>query len=305
MAEDPYTILGVPREAKPEAIKAAYRKLARRHHPDLNPGKPEAEARFKTVSAAHDILSDPEKRGRFDRGEIDATGQERPQAPPGGYRRHAEQSEGRKYGGRYEQRPEAEVFDDLFADLFEQRRRAESAPRRGRDETYRLAVPFLHAVHGATETLTLPDGRSLSVKIPPGVESGQILRLRGQGGRGQPIGDALIELDVVASKVFRREGMDLHLDLPVSVPEAVLGGPVIVPTPGGPLRVTLPAASDAGRQIRLRGKGIAAHGNRAAGDLFLTLRILIGTPDVALEEFLRSWVPEHPQDPRAGLEGWE
>jgi DnaJ-class molecular chaperone len=144
------------------------------------------------------------------------------------------------------------------------------------------------------------------VKIPPGVETGQVLRLRGQGGPGRhggPAGDALIELDVAAHPLFRREGFDLHLELPVTVREAVLGGPVIVPTPGGPLRVTLPAGSDAGRQIRLRGKGIAAHGDRAAGDLFLTLRIVIGKPDAALEAFLRDWTPEHPEDPRAGMEG--
>lgn len=304
MAEDPYKTLGVARDATPEAIKAAYRKLARKHHPDLNPGNPEAEARFKAVSAANDLLSDPEKRARFDRGEIDADGQE--QRPTGGYRQQAEQPHGAKYGARGGPRPEAEIFEDLFADLFEQRRRAESAPRRGSDESYRLAVPFRHAVEGATETLTLPDGRNLSVKIPPGVETGQVLRLRGQGGPGRnggPAGDALIELDVAAHPLFRREGFDLHLELPVTVREAVLGGPVLVPTPGGPLRVTLPAGSDAGRQVRLRGKGIAAHGDRPAGDLLLTLRIVIGKPDAALEAFLRDWTAEHPEDPRAGMEG--
>jgi DnaJ-class molecular chaperone len=303
MAEDPYKTLGVARDASPEAIKAAYRKLARQHHPDLNPGKPEAEARFKAISAANDLLSDPEKRARFDRGEIDAEGQE--QRPQGSYRQYAEQPTGEKYGARYGQRPEAEVFEDLFADIFEQRRRAETGPRRGHDESYRLAVPFLHAVQGATETLTLPDGRSLSVKIPPGVETGQVLRLRGQGGPGRnggPSGDALIELEVAEDRLYRREGFDLHMELPVTVKEAVLGGPVVVPTPGGPLRVTLPEGSDAGRQIRLRGRGVAAHGGREAGDLFLTLRIVIGPTDEALKSFLRGWTPEHPEDPRAGLE---
>ena len=303
MAEDPYKTLGIARDASPEAIRAAYRKLARKHHPDLNPGKPEAEARFKAVSAANDMLGDPDKRARFDRGEIDAEGQE--QRSAGGYRHYAEQAPGERYGARPGQRPEAEVFDDLFADIFEQRRRAENGPRRGQNETYRLAVPFLHAVQGATETLTLPDGRSLSVKIPPGVETGKVLRLRGQGGTGRmggPAGDALIELDVAADPRFRREGFDLHLELPVTLREAVLGGPVLVPTPGGPLRVTLPEGSDAGRQIRLRGKGMAAHGDRDAGDLFLTPRIVLGPADVALKEFLRGWTPENLQDPRAGME---
>ena len=299
MADDPYKLLGLKRDADSEAIKKAYRKLARQHHPDLNPGTPEAEAKFKAVSAAHDLLSDPDKRARFDRGEIDGDGQE--QRPAGSYRQHAEQPQGARYG----QRPEAEVFDDLFADIFEQRRRAESGPRRGPDESYRLNVPFLHAAQGATETLTLPDGRTLSVKIPPGVVSGQVLRLRGQGGAGRnggPAGDALIELIVAEDKLFRREGHDLHLELPVTLKEAVLGGPVLVPTPSGALRVTLPAGSDTGRQIRLRGKGIAAHGERAAGDLFLTLRVVVGKPDAALEEFLRDWTPEHDEDPRLGME---
>lgn len=301
MAQDPYKTLGVARDAPPEAIKAAYRKLARQHHPDLNPGKPEAEARFKAVAAAHDLLSDPEQRARFDRGEIDAEGQE--QRPTGAYRQHAEAAAGAKYGPG--QRPQAEVFEDIFADLFEQRRRAETGPRRGADESYRLAVPFRHAVQGATETLTLPDGRSLSVKIPPGVETGQVLRLRGQGGPGRqggPAGDALIALEVAADPLFRREGFDVHLELPVTLREAVLGGPVLVPTPAGQLRVTLPEGSDTGRQIRLRGKGIAAHGGREAGDLLLTLRVVIGPADAALKAFLRDWTPEQPEDPRAGME---
>ncbi|WP_291296896.1 J domain-containing protein [Elioraea sp.] len=301
MAEDPYKLLGVPPDATPEAIKAAYRKLARKHHPDLNPGKPEAEDRFKAISAANELLSDPERRARFDRGEIDAGGQE---TPPSGasYRRYADEQAGARYG----QRPDAETFEDLFADIFEARRRAETAPRRGADDFYRLGVPFLHAVQGATEPLTLPDGRVLKVNIPPGIVTGQVLRLRGQGGpgiRGGQAGDALIEVDVAEPKRWRREGWDLHMDLPVSLQEAVLGGAVLVPTPSGRLRVTLPAGSDTGRRIRLRGKGVAAHGARAAGDLFLTLRVVIGPSDAALDEFLRGWMPEHPSDPRAGLEG--
>ena len=299
MAADPYETLGVPRDATPEAIKQAYRKLARQHLPDLNPGKPAAEERFKAVAAAHDLLSDPDKRARFDRGEIDAAGQE--QRPAGAYRRQAEDTEGERYAGR----ADGTANDDIFAEFFEARRRAQAAPHRGEDESYRLAVPFLSAVAGATEILTLPDGRTLSVRIPPGVETGQVLRLRGQGGagwNGGPAGDALIELSVQDHPVYRRDGPDLRMDLPVTLKEAVLGGAVEVPTPFGALRVTLPPHSDTGRQIRLRGKGVAAHGSRTAGDLFLTLRVMIGTPDAALEAFLRDWVPEHPADPRAGLE---
>jgi len=297
MADDPYQVLGVAQGATPDAIKKAYRKLARAHHPDLNPGKPAAEARFKAVSAAHEILSDPDKRARFDRGEIDGAGQE--QAPAGGYRRQAEEAAGARYGTA----PPEGMFDDLLAEMFARQR--PDGPRAGRDESYLLKVPFASAVMGATEELTLPDGRVLRVQIPPGVETGQVLRLRGQGGAGRqggPAGDALIELDVAPHPLFRREGFDLRLDLPVTLREAVLGGAVEVPTPSGTLRVTLPAGSDTGRQIRLRGKGVAGHGARAAGDLLLALRVVIGPPDAALEAFLRDWVPEHPQDPRAGLE---
>ncbi|MGG5890440.1 DnaJ C-terminal domain-containing protein [Falsiroseomonas sp. HC035] len=299
MAEDPYKVLGVPRDATQEAIKRAYRKLARQNHPDLNPGKPEAEARFKAASAANAILSDPETRERFDRGEIDAEGQEA--APAGGWRRHADAAQ----GNRYEPFTEAGVFEDLFADMFAARQAAESAPRPGRDESYRLRVPFLSAVLGATEELVLPDGRRLSVRIPPGVTTGQSLRLRGQGGPGRnggPAGNAVIELEVEDHPFLRREGRDLHMDLPVTLREAVLGGAVTVPAPGGALRVTLPPASDTGRQIRLRGKGIPAHAGKPAGDLLLTLSVVVGRPDAALEAFLRDWQPEHQEDPRRGME---
>lgn len=296
MAEDPYQTLGLARDATPEAIKAAYRKLARQHHPDLNPGKPEAEARFKAVSGAHDLLADPERRARFDRGEIDAEGQEqRPAAGyGGGYRQHADAAQGERYA-------DAGGFEDVFAEMFGAR--AAAGPRRGRDASYRLNVPFAAAVLGATERLTLPDGQVLDVRIPPGVVTGQVLRLRGQGGPGRnggPAGDALIELGVADHPLFRRDGMDLRLDLPVTLQEAVLGAAVEVPTPAGTLRVTLPPGSDTGRQIRLRGKGVAALGSRPAGDLFLTLRVVIGPPDAALEAFLRGWQPAQPFDPRAG-----
>ncbi len=299
MAVDPYATLGLKRDASPEAIKAAYRKLARKHHPDLNPGKPEAEAKFKAVSTAHDLLADTEKRARFDRGEIDAEGQE--QRPAGNYRRHAEAAQ----GARYNPRGGDEAFDDLFADMFEARRRAEAAPRPGRDEPYRLDVSLLDAILGATQPMTLPDGRKLSVKIPPGITSGQILRLRGQGGAGRnggPAGDALIAIEVRDHPLLRREGRNILMDLPVSLREAVLGLAVEVPTPGGTLRVTLPGHSDTGRQIRLRGKGVAAHGAEPAGDLLLTLKVMLGRPDAALDAFLAGWTPEAEEDPRAGLD---
>lgn len=300
MAEDPYTVLGVARDATPEAIKAAYRKLARTHHPDLNPGKPEAETRFKQVSAAYDLLSDAEKRRRFDAGEIDAEGQE--QAPAGGWRHYAEQPDGARYTGPVDEG----IFEDLFEQMYGARQQRPRGPRPGRDVHYSLTVPFRSAVNGATERLTLADGQVVDVKIPAGLVTGQVIRLRGQGGKGRqggPAGDALIEVAVADDPVWRREGNDLRAEVPVSLKEAVLGGPIEVPLPSGPVRVTVPAGSDTGRQMRLRGKGVAAQGDRPAGDAYLTLRVAIGPQDQALADFLKGWTAPVGPDPRAGMEG--
>ncbi len=251
MAEDPYKVLGVARDATPDQIRRAYRRLAKQLHPDLNPGDKAAEERFKAVSAANEILSDPERRGRYDRGEIDASGNERaarPRPPPG-WRGFAEGAEGARYahatteGGAF-----TEDLNDLFGQFFRARGGAAGAGgaevrMRGRDELYGLEVAFLDAVQGATRRLTLPDGRTLDVRIPPGSEDGQTLRLRGQGGpgfNGGPAGDALIEIHVAPHPNFRRDGNDIRLDLPVTLSEAVLGGKVPVPTPGGTVNLTVP-----------------------------------------------------------------
>lgn len=310
MAEDPYTTLGVARDATADDIRRAYRRLAKQHHPDLNPGNTVAEERFKAVSVANELLSDPEKRAKFDRGEIDASGQEMP--PRQTYRSYADGAEGNRYsysGASPEDWPggTGPDVDDIFGDLFGARQAGGGTrPRRGRDDRYALTVGFLEAVNGAARRLTLPDGRTLDVKVPVGVEEGQTLRLRGQGSAGRngaPAGDALIEVHVEDHPFFRRDGQHIRFDLPVTVPEAVLGGPAQVPTPGGRLKLTIPPHSDTGRELRLRGRGVPAHGGQAAGDLFVTLRVVIGRPDAALEEFLRGWQPEHPADPRRGMEG--
>jgi DnaJ-class molecular chaperone len=302
--DDPYQTLGVARDASQAEIRAAYRKLAKRHHPDLNPGDKAAEARFKAVSAANELLSDPDKRARFDRGEIDAAGQEAPPHPS--WREHAEAASGRRYGAHG---PQAETWSeedlaDLFGASFAERGRG-TGPRRGHDERYVLAAAFLDAVNGATRRLTLPDGRTLDVKIPTGTEDGQVLRLRGQGAPGRnggPAGDALIEIRVLPHPHFTRDGQDIRLDLPVRLSEAVLGGPIEIPTPGGVVRMRVPPHSDTGTELRLRGRGVPAHGGHPAGDLRARLRVVIGRPDAALEAFLRDWKPEHDADPRAGME---
>lgn len=220
--DDPYTTLGVARDASPERIQRAYRKLAKAHHPDLNPGNKQAEERFKTVSAANELLSDPDKRDRFDRGEIDAGGQERPAQPS--CRDYADGPAGRRYGPAG-QEPGHGGFDDLFGSMFNRRREGGPAMR-GQDERYAVYASFLEAVAGATRRLTLPDGRTLDVKLPPGSLDGQVLRLRGQGSggwNGGPAGDALIELSVAPHPVFTRDGRDVRLVLPVGLRDAVLG----------------------------------------------------------------------------------
>jgi DnaJ-class molecular chaperone len=303
MADDPYTTLGVARDASADDIRSAYRKLAKQHHPDLNPGNKASEERFKSISAANELLSDPEKRGKFDRGEIDASGQERPEQRS--YRSYADGAQGDRYGraGPQQEPWQAEDLDDIFGDLFGARQAGGTAPRRGRDAHYTLTIGFLDAVNGAAKRLTLPDGKTLDVKVPVGVEEAQTLRLRGQGGAGRnggPAGDALIEIHIEDHSFFRRVGQDIRLDLPVTVTEAVLGGPVMVPTPGGRLKVTIPAHSDSGRELRLRGRGVPAHGGQAAGDQYVTLRVVIGPTDEKLETFLRDWKQDF--DPRSSME---
>src|SRR5579872_5453312 len=204
MAEDPYRTLGVNREASADEIRRAYRKLAKKNHPDLNPGNKAAEDRFKAIASAYDLLSDPEKRARFDRGEIDASGQERPEQQF--YRNYAEGAQGRRYRGAGPGEAEAgagfpDDLGDILGEFFRARGGREGEPirMRGRDQAYQLTVDFLDAVNGATRRLTMPDGKELDVAIPPGIEDGQTLRLRGKGGAGVgggPPGDALIELSI-------------------------------------------------------------------------------------------------------------
>jgi DnaJ-class molecular chaperone len=304
--EDPYKTLGVSRDASQEDIRRAYHALAKQHHPDLNPGNAKAEERFKAVSAAYDLLSDPEKRGQFDRGEIDAAGHER--APEPSYRHYAESEAGRRYDRAGPQTGgwSAEDLDAMFGSIFSADDRPGGKARmRGRDEYYSLTTDFLDAVNGATRRLTLPDGHTLDVKIPPGTSDGQILRLRGRGRKGAngtPDGDALIEIHVTPHRYFERDGQNIRLELPVTLSEAVLGGPVEVPTPGGSVRMRIPPRSDSGTELRLRGRGVPAHAGKPAGDMYATLRVVLGTPDAALEEFLRTWKPEHPADPRRAME---
>ncbi len=305
MAEDPYRTLGVARDASQSDIRDAYRKRAKQLHPDLNPGDATAVERFQALTAANEILSDPEKRARFDRGEIDASGQETPTHPT--YRDYADGDPGRRYGGGRPEEWNAADFDDLFGTVFEQARTSGGGrPSRGRDEHYTLPVAFLDAVNGATRRLTLPDGKVLEVKIPAGSVAGRTLRLRGQAGPGRnggPAGDALIEIQVEPHPFFVRDAQDIRLVLPVTLSEAVLGGPIEVPTPRGIVRMKVPPHSDSGTELRLRGRGVPSAGGSPAGDLRATLRIVLGaTPDPALDAFLTDWKPAHADNPRRAME---
>jgi len=305
MAEDPYKTLGVSRDASQDDIRRAYHKAAKKHHPDLNPGNTKAEERFKAASAANALLSDPDKRGQFDRGEIDAAGTEQARHPS--YRDYADGEAGRRYGqsGPQPSGWSAEDLGSIFGSMFNGGGRPGKSNMRGSDDRYSFTTDFLDAVNGATRRLTLPDGRTLDVKIPAGTSDGQVLRLRGQGGaagKGGVDGDALVEIHVRPHPYFKRDGQHIRLELPVSLSEAVLGGSIEVPTPGGSVRMQIPAGSDSGTKLRLRGRGVPMHGGHPAGDLYASLRVVLGKPDAALEAFLRDWKPEHPHDPRREME---
>jgi DnaJ-class molecular chaperone len=305
---DPYEILGVPRAASADDIRKAYRGLAKRWHPDTNPDKSEAESRFKAISAAYALLSDPEQRARFDRGEIDASGAERAPPPPpggggGGWRDWADAPGGARYrssGGGFEGQFDESDLEDFLSRAFGGAGARARGPARGADLRFSLAVPFLDAARGASHQVTLPDGRTLRVEIPKGAETGTVLRLSGQGlpgrGEGAPPGDALVVLEIQPHRVFRREGDDILLDLPVTLKEALLGARVEVPTVDGPVTLTVPPRSGEGTRLRLRGRGING------GHQYVVLKpVLPSAPEPELEEFLRNWTPRDRSDPRAGV----
>ena len=286
MPADPYAVLGVKKDASPSDIQKAYRRLAKKLHPDLNPGDKKAEEQFKEVSAAYDLLGDPTKRARFDRGEIDASGAERPTRQF--YREFAEGA------SPYSSDAGSADFagaEDVLSHIFGGAGRAETRMR-GADARYRLDLDFLDAVNGGERQIALPDGSSLEVKIPAGVGDGQILRLRGKGRPGvggAPPGDALIEIAVRPHRIFTRKGDDIHLDLPISLSEAVLGAKVRAPTPSGAVTMTVPKWANTGTVLRLKGKGVH-RADGGEGDEFVTLKVVLPEkPDSELEKFVAHW----------------
>jgi DnaJ-class molecular chaperone len=277
-------------------IKKAYLRLAKKHHPDLNPGDKHAEEQFKEISAANDLLSDPEKRRRFDAGEIDATGAERAQQK---YYRDFAESAGHPYESASGYADFAEAGDVLSQLL---RRKAQEARRaRGADLHYHLAIDFLDSINGVTQTITLPHGGTLEVAIPPGIEEGRVLRLRGEGapspGEGKP-GDALVEISINPHRFFTRKGDDIYANLPITLKEAALGAEVEAPTPAGKVLLKLPKGSNTGTTLRLKGKGVAKPGG-GSGDELVRLIVMMPTePEPELETFLSHWTPKSSYDPR-------
>jgi DnaJ-class molecular chaperone len=298
---DPYELLGVARSASQNDIQKAYRRLAKKLHPDLNPGDKEAQGKFQDVSAAYDILGDEEKRARFDRGEIDASGVEQPQRRY--YRDFADSGAASdSYGGTSGFADFGDA-DDLLSSLFSRGGRR-GFRMRGNDRRYRLEVDFLDAVNGATRRITLPDGNSLDVVIPPGTRDHQIMRLREKGEpstSGGGAGDALIEITVRPHPFFKRNGNDIRVDLPITLTEAVLGGKILVPTPSGTVTVMVPRGSNTGKVLRLKGRGAPAGANQR-GDEYLTLQIMLPERrDPDIEAFVANWPAGKTYSPRRGM----
>lgn len=309
MLNDPYETLGLTKAATADDIKKAYRKLARTSHPDLNPDDAGSEARFKAIAAAYEVLKDPETRARFDAGEIDGLGAERPKrqyyrdfahAPDNAYQ------QGHGFGANADPA-------DIFAEILRKQARPRGANNFGEhdfsaagpDMRFTLEVPFLEAVQGSETRITLPDGQSLAVKIPRGTEDGQTLRLRGKGAPGfggGPPGDAMITVLVRLHPVFRRDGDDILLTLPITLDEAVLGGKVTTPTIDGPVGLTVPPGASTGRILRLRGRGVARAGRKTKGDQKVELKVVVPPdPDEGLRDFLEEWRKSHAFDPRVDL----
>ncbi len=317
--DDPYRVLGVSRDADQAAIRRAYRTLAKTYHPDMNPGDTKAEDMFKKISRAYDILGDEDKRARFDRGEIGPDGAERAgfgAHGPGGAGFEGFQAGGdgpftfrwsrSTHGANGASSSHADGafsdsgFADLFSDLFAHAgagprgggfQGTADRPRKGADSRRRLTVSFEEAAVGAKKTLRLDDGATVAVRVPAGIEDGHVLRLKGKGRPAPPggrRGDALVEVTVAPHARFRRDGLDVHVEVPVSLVEAVLGGKVTVPTPSGPVSMAVPANTSSGRRLRLKGRGI--HKGSHKGDLLARVMIVLpDPPDAALEAFVRDW----------------
>jgi len=299
--KDPYETLDLKRTASEKEIKSAFKKLARKFHPDLHPGDKEAESNFKDISAAHDLLKDKEMRARFDAGEIDASGAERPRehfyrdfADGAAYASHATQD------GFASNEDLEEFLARAFGSGGQHSQRTFRA--RGQDVSYVLPVSFLDVAKGTTTTISLPDAKTLQVTIPEGAKDRQILRLKGQGMPGYgggPPGDAYVELRVAPHPFFHRKDDNLHVEIPVTLKEAVLGARIEVPTIDGKVTVTVPKGSNTGTTLRLRDRGIRTAKSGKRGHQLVTLKVVLPqAEEPELVAFLDAWQPKIQQDPR-------
>jgi DnaJ-class molecular chaperone len=319
---DPYEVLGVPRGASAAAIKSAYRKLAKKHHPDANKNDPKSAARFSELNSANEIIGDEEKRKAFDRGEIDAEGKPRFQGFPGGDPRARAGSP----GGGFESHTfrtggaggfsGSGGFEDILNSMFggAGARGARSGGSRtfefdpgaialDLDLSVAMTVSLEEAVKGGEKRIRLPTGKELNVKIPAGVTAGQQIRLKGQGetAPGHPPGDLLITVSIAPHAFFKVDGSDLRVDLPITLYEAVLGGKVRVPTLGSAVELSIPKNTSSGRIFRLKGKGLPKAAG-VTGDLFVTTRIVLPDGnDAELEALMQKWRDGHPYNPRSDL----
>ena len=295
---DLYQRLGIKRGASEAEVKKAYRSLAKQLHPDRNQDNPKAAERFNQITQAYDILSDKDKRARYDRGELDEEGN--PKSPfgsgyGGGFGGGSSPGAGQRGGqpGGFEGFEGAATADlsDLFEGLFSGSRggRRTRAPQKGADVAYRLKVPFLDAATLKAQRVTLAAGKTIDVKLPNGVEEGSKIRLAGQGQPGPGgKGDAIIAIEIAGHPYFTRDGKDIRLSLPISLTEAVLGGKIKAPTPEGPVMLTVPKGASSGKVLRLKGRGFTDKAGKR-GDLLVSLAIDIPTGDAALETFIEGW----------------
>ncbi len=321
---DPYEVLGVQRGASAAAIKSAYRKLAKKHHPDANKNDPKAAARFSEINSANEILGDEDKRKQFDRGEIDAEGKPRFQGFPGGGDPRGRAGPGGfetysfRTGGGPGGAGGGAGFEDILNSMFGGAARGAGAGARGGraspfefesggigldlDLSVAMTVSLEESVKGGEKRVRLPTGKELNVKIPPGVTAGQQIRLKGQGetATGHPPGDLLITISIAPHPFFKVDGSDLRVDLPITLYEAVLGGKVRVPTLGGAVELSIPKNTSSGRTFRLKGKGLPKGGS--TGDLYVTTRIILPDGnDAELEALMQKWRDQHPYNPRSDL----
>jgi len=303
---DPYKVLGVNRSASNEEIKRAYRKLAKKLHPDLNPGDKKVESQFKETTAAYDFLSDPDKRRKYDRGEIDESGQPRGTRYSGSRPTGGTQQRRTTRGFGFGVEDDADFSDDLFSDFFGfGKDPRDSIKLKGADVSYQVRVPFLEAILGTKQRLQLADGKTLEVQLPPGTDTGQTLRLKGQGlpGRGGALaGDAFVEVTVEPHPVFSRDGNDILVELPITLYEAVLGATLNVPTIDGKVSLKIPAGANSGTQLRLRGKGVQAGRSGTRGDQYVRLVVMLPKEvDPGLKAEIEKAARTHPYKVRSKL----